>query len=156
MRITQVVLYLLLTVMFSGVRQISAEELKVLVLDALDGKPEPNTKVEYFCVGPPRNSTIAWSTTNTDGFAKISPSCNDEQKIQIEVFPPKRKDQCGGDASLNVQDTVSMGFISDPSAGGGIGETRCPSKISKSLKPVPGQVTIFVKKPTWWQSHVAG
>jgi len=28
-----------------------AQDLKVLVLDALNGKPQANVKVEYFCVG---------------------------------------------------------------------------------------------------------
>ena len=32
----------------------------------------------------------------------------------------------------------------------------CPARVSKTLKSVPGQITVFVKKPTWWQSHGAG
>jgi len=36
------------------------------------------------------------------------------------------------------------------------GNIWCPRQISRKLKPVPGHVTTFLKKPTWWQSHVAG
>jgi hypothetical protein len=54
---------------------------------------------------------------------------------------------------MKLNDVVSAGFLSKPDAAGGI---WCPTKISRTLKPVPGQVIMFVKKPTWWQSHVAG
>jgi len=47
---------------------------------------------------------------------------------------------------------MQVGVISKPTADGGI---WCPAKVSKKLKPIPGQVIIFVKKPTWWQKHVA-
>jgi hypothetical protein len=73
--------------------------------------------------------------------------------IEIAVFPPNKKEQCGGDAGMTFNDVASGGFVSKPDSAGGI---WCPTKVSRTLKPVPGQVTIFVKKPTWWQSHVAG
>ena len=130
-----------------------AQDLRVLVLDALDGKPQANVKVEYFCTGPPRNSAPDRSITNNEGIAKISNLCNDKQKIEISVYPPNKKEQCGDDAVMTFKDVVSVGFLSKPEAAGGI---SCPTKRSKTLKPVPGQVIIFVKKPTWWQSHVAG
>lgn len=128
-------------------------QFKVLVLDALDGKPQRNVKVEWFCAGPPLNQSGASTFTNDMGIATLSFSCNEKQVIEIEVFPPNRKEQCGDDVNTNINDVASMGFISNPTAAGGI---WCPAKVSRNLKPVPGQVTIFVKKPTWWQSHVAG
>jgi hypothetical protein len=87
------------------------------------------------------------------GIATISYTCNDKQKIEISVYPPNKKEQCGDDVNTNLNDVTSMGFISNPSAAGGI---WCSTKVSMTLKPVPGQITVFVKKPTWWQSHVAG
>jgi hypothetical protein len=146
----------LLACMFSFTRGVMAQDLQVLVLDALDGKPQVNVKVKSLCAGPPSNVWGKPAFTNDTGVATISYVCNDKQKLQISVYPPKKKEQCGGDAITIFNDAASVGFISDPSATGGIGEMWCPTKVSKSLKPVPGQVIMFVKKPTWWQSHVAG
>ena len=131
---------------------VQSPQFKVLVVDAIDGKPQRNVKVEWFCVGPPLNQWGESAFTNDIGIATVSFTCNEKQVIEIEVFPPK-KEQCGDDVSANLNDIVSMGFISNPNGAGGI---WCPAKVSRTLKPVPGQVTIFVKKPTWWQSHVAG
>jgi hypothetical protein len=129
------------------------DDLKVLVLDALDGKPQANVKVEPLCAGPPSNESGKSAFTSDKGIAIISYACSANQAIEIEVFPPNKKEQCGDDVHTNLNDVTSRGFISDPSAAGGI---WCPTKVRRTLKPVPGQVTIFVKKPTWWQSHVAG
>jgi 5-hydroxyisourate hydrolase-like protein (transthyretin family) len=147
-------IYGILTVcMLPFTRGMMAQDLQVLVLDALDGKPQANVEVEYFCAGPPRNSAVNRSLTNNEGMAKISNSCNDNQKIEVSAYPPNRKEQCGDDAVMTFNDVVAVGFLSKPDSAGGI---WCPPRVSKTLKPVPGQVTIFVKKPTWWQSHVAG
>ena len=125
----------------------------VLVLDALNGKPQANVKVQPLCVGLPLNFLEKAVFTNNMGIAAISYACGEDQKIEIAVFPPNRKEQCGGDAGMTFSDVVSVGFLSRPDSDGGI---WCPTKVSKKLKPVPGQATIFVKKPTWWQSHIAG
>ena len=130
-----------------------AQDLKVLVLDALNGKPQANVKVEYFCVGPPSNSTSKAVLTDDKGLASISNFCSDQQKVEILLFPSDKKEQCGGDAGMSFSDVLSGGFLSHPDSAGGI---WCPTKVSKGLKPVPGQVTLFVKKPTWYQSHIAG
>jgi hypothetical protein len=130
-----------------------AQDLRVLVLDALDGKPQANVAVDYFCAGPPKNSAPKRSITNGEGFATISNFCDDKQKIEIAVYPPDRKEQCGDDAAITFNDVLSVGFVSKPDSAGGI---WCPVKVSKKLKPVPGQVTLFIKKPTWWQAHIAG
>jgi len=123
----------------------------VLVLDALDGKPQANVKIEQFCVGLPRNFPEETALTNDKGIATISYVCNEKQVVEIAVFPPNKKEQCGADAGMTFNDVVSVGFLSKPDSDGGI---WCPTKVSKKLKPVPGQAIIFVKKPTWWQSHV--
>jgi hypothetical protein len=133
--------------------KVMAQDLKVLVLDALDGKPQANVKVEYFCAGPPRNSTSKTTLTNNEGLASVSILCSDKQKIDISVYPPDEKEQCGDDAVMNFDDVVLVGFLSKPDSAGGI---WCPTRVSRTLKPVPGQVIMFIKKPTWWQSHVAG
>ena len=146
---------LLFACMLTFARGMAAQELQVLVLDALDGKPQANVKVEPLCAGLPRNFPGKTAFTNDKGIATISYVCNEKQLIEIAVFPPNKKEQCGADAKTNWNDAASVGFVSDPSSTT-IGGMWCPNKVSKNLKPVPGQVTIFVKKPTWWQSHVAG
>ena len=154
MRLLRSTCWLLIAGVLSPQRAVTAQDLKVLVLDALDGKPQANVEVDYICVGPPSNSAPKRVTTTDEGFAEISNFCNEKQRVEILVFPPNdKKEQCGGDAGINFNEALSIGFVSKPDSDGGI---WCPTKVSRTLKPVPGQVIIFVKKPTWWQSHVAG
>jgi hypothetical protein len=42
---------------------------------------------------------------------------------------------------MAFNDVVSVGFVSKPDSAGGI---WCPTKVSRTLKPVPGQVIMFV------------
>ena len=127
-------------------------EVQVLVLDALNGKPQSEVKVEYFCTRPQHNSAHKYVVTNSQGIADISSPCNNEEDIDLSVYPRSKKEQCGvGPATL--KEILSSGVVSNPSADGGI---WCPTKVSKKLKAVPGQIIMFVKKPTWWQSHIAG
>jgi 5-hydroxyisourate hydrolase-like protein (transthyretin family) len=153
MRFLRFLFWFLIAGVISPHGKVMAQDLNVLVLDALDGKPQANVEVEYFCAGPPRNSVPNRSITNKEGIAKISNFCNDKQKIEISVYPPNKKEQCGDDAVMTFNDVVSVGFLSKPDSAGGI---WCPNKVGRTLKPVPGQVIVFVKKPTWWQSHIAG
>jgi hypothetical protein len=153
MRSLGVIFWFLLTGLLFCTHSMMAQDLQLLVLDALDGKPQANVKVEYFCTGPPRNSAPNRSITDNYGSAKISNLCNDKQKIEISIYPPNKKEQCGDDAVMSLNDVISVGFLSKPDAAGGI---WCPTKVSRTLKPVPGKAIMFVKKPTWWQSHVAG
>ena len=132
-----------------------APEVKVLVLDALDGKPQANVQIEPLCAGPPRNFQEKQTLTNDKGIATIPYLCGDKQAIEIEVFPPNKKEQCGSDAMATLNDIMTTGFLSDPGSEA-IGGMWCPAKVSKTLKPIPGQVIVFVKKPTWWQVHAAG
>jgi hypothetical protein len=153
MRFLGVLRWFLMAGMLFPQDRVTDQSLNVLVIDALDGKPQANVKVEPFCAGPPRNFDGKSAFTNDKGIVTIPYVCNEKQVIEIEVFPPNKKEQCGDDVNTNLNDAMSRGFISNPSAAGGI---WCPTKVSKSLKPLPGQLIIFVKKPTWWQSHVAG
>ena len=128
------------------------KDFRVLVLDALDGKPQSGVEISYLCVGKPRNSPSKPTSTNQEGVAEVPYSCGDEQGIELQATAHK-KEQCGGFAPVAFKNIESVGVISKPDADGGI---WCPTKVSKKMKPVPGQVIMFVKKPTWWQSHVAG
>jgi hypothetical protein len=136
--------------------KVGAQVLKVLVLDALNGKPQVGVEVSFICTGkiPPTSSrSVKPVFTNTEGLAEITNICSNEEEIELTVFPPKPKEQCGETASFTFRELSSVGIVSKPDSDGGI---WCPTKVSKKLKPVPGQVIVFVKKPTWWQSHVAG
>lgn len=138
--------------LLSFTRGMMAQDLEVLVLDALDGKPQANIGIEYFCTRPQHNSAHKKVLTNTDGSARFVNPCSAEEEIEISIYPPNKKEQCGVE-SVNLKDILSTGVVAQPDAAGGI---WCPTKVSKTLKPVPGQVIMFVKKPTWLQSHVAG
>jgi hypothetical protein len=131
-----------------------APTFKVLVLDALNGKPQSGVSVEYICAG--RREGRGQATTDANGVAEVPYPC-EEGTEEINVFPPEgkgAKEQCGGGpAEMKLSDIRNTGIICEPTADGNI---WCPTNQRRKLKPVPGQVTIFVKKPTWWQSHIAG
>jgi len=129
-----------------------AQDLRVLVLDALNGKPQAKVAVEYFCSRPQHNTAPRNALTNNEGVATFSNPCSAEEEIEISIYPPDKKEQCGV-GSVTLKEILSGGAVAQPDAAGGI---WCPTKVSKTLKPVPGQVIMFAKKPTWWQSHVAG
>src|SRR5579862_2160714 len=126
---------------------------QVLVLDALDGKPQVGVEVHYFCTGKPNRLPAGAVLTDQKGLADVPNLCRDGEDIELWTSTPKGKEQCGDLPPFTSNEITSNGIVSKPDAGGGI---WCPAKVSKKLKPVPGQVIIFVKKPTWWQSHVAG
>jgi hypothetical protein len=129
-----------------------AQDMQVLVLDASDGKPQANVMVEYFCTRIQHNSAHQRTLTDTAGLAKFANPCSAEEEIEISVYPPNEKEECGV-GPITLKEILNIGAVARPDAAGGI---WCPNKVSKTLKPVPGQVIMFVKKPTWWQSHVAG
>jgi len=147
--------FLLLLGILSSQTQILAQSFKVLVLDALDGKPQLGIKIGYFCEskgGLPSNSV----PTDASGVAEIPFICSEGTRIELSASGPNvkyGKEECGDLEPITLQEILSVGIISNPSGDGGI---WCPTKISRKLKPIPGQVILFVKKPTWWQVHVAG
>ena len=152
MRFTWKIYGLIFICMLFFTRGAMAQDLQVLVLDALDGKPQANVGIEYFCTRPQHNSEHKKAQTGKDGSAKFLNPCSVEEEIEISIYPPNKKEQCGV-GSVTLKDILSVGVVAQPDAAGGI---WCPTKVSKTFKPVPGQVIMFVKKPTWWQSHVAG
>ena len=129
------------------------QRVRVLVLDALDGKPQAKVEINYFCTGKPNNLPQKSSITGADGMAEIIVPCTPDLQLELSAIPPEGKEQCSDLPPFSYDEIMTRGILTDPTAGGSI---WCPTKVSKKLKAVPGQITIFVKKPTWWQSHVAG
>ena len=125
-----------------------AQDLRVLVLDAVNGKPQPGAEVHYFCQSDTRNIfPVDSDITNSEGIAIVSHPCKENQKIVFFVTALP-KDECGDLRPLTLNEVSVIGIISPPD---GEGEMQCPTKISRKLKPVPGQVIIFIKKPSFWQ-----
>ena len=145
----------LLIAAFLCLSSISAEvqNFKVLVLDALSGKPQSKMQVDYFCQDLTRhhNSEIEEDDTDDEGIVVIPYRCKGEDpRIAIDVTGLP-KEQCGVSAVVAGFEEISLiGIISAPDAAG---EMQCLTKISRKRKPVPGQIIIFVKKPSWVQSH---
>jgi hypothetical protein len=132
--------------------QSETPRVRVLVLDALDGKPQAGVHVWYLCNEIP-HPTNTYAVTDKTGTADVPFSCSPDNKIELDAAPSTGKEGCGGGVAATLQEIGSFGVISKPDSAGGI---WCPTKVSRKLTAVPGQVTLFVKKPTWWQSHVAG
>jgi hypothetical protein len=85
MRSFGVLFWLLLACIFTCMRGAMAQDLRVLVLDALDGKPQANVEVEYFCTRPQHNSEHKKALTDNEGLAKIANPCSD-QEIQSNLL----------------------------------------------------------------------
>jgi hypothetical protein len=139
---------LLLTKLFTPAPLV-AQDVKVLVLDALNGKPQKGAEVHYFCQGLHHNFPEDSDVTNSEGLVTITYTCKDDEEIDIWVTALP-KEECGSEAVLTLKEILSVGIINPPD---GVGQMGCPTKISKKLKPVPGQVIIFIKKPSWLQAH---
>ncbi|HEY4356769.1 MAG TPA: hypothetical protein VGN16_13550 [Acidobacteriaceae bacterium] len=128
-------------------------KFNVLVLDALDGKPEANVEIGYFCEGKGWNPQTSVKT-GLNGKAEVPYPCEGGTRIEIRLqVPGGKKEECGGVGPLDISYVLSHGFLSPPNGAGGL---WCPTRQSRKLSAVPGQITVFIKKPTWWQSHVAG
>ena len=133
-------------------RVADSASFRVLVLDALSGKPQANVTIPYLCDEIPHSITTK-ATTDADGVAVVPYTCKPGNKIEVDAVPKIGKEGCGSGAEATLEEIMSNGVVARPDAAGGI---WCPTKISRKLTPVPGQVILFVKKPTWWQSHIAG
>lgn len=139
----------LLAILYSGGALI-AQKFTVVVLDALNSRPQAGVLVNYSCEGQ------GWSPsdevrTDNNGSAEVPFPCGKVDRIELSVFAPDWKQnayarsQCGGLGAISLEEILSAGIVGNPSADGNI---WCPTKISRKLKPVPGRVTIFIKKPT--------
>jgi hypothetical protein len=133
-------------------RVADSASFEVLVLDALNGKPQANVTIPYLCDEIPHSLTTG-ATTDAKGVAVVPYTCKPGNKIEVDAVPKIGKEGCGGGVEATLEEIVSTGIVAHPDSDGGI---WCPTKISRKLTPVPGQVILCVKKPTWWQSHVAG
>ncbi|MGD0629048.1 MAG: hypothetical protein ABR987_06840 [Terracidiphilus sp.] len=128
--------------------------ITVLVLNDFSGKPYEGIEVDYFCEDGHVWSPSQKTTTNASGLAKIAFPCASDVKFKVSTYiEGDELAECGEMEGQTLQKILETGVISDPRAAGGI---WCPARISKRMKPVPGGVIIFLKKPTWWQVHVAG
>jgi hypothetical protein len=115
MRSLGVVLWFLLACILSSNRRMLAQELQIRVLDALDGKPQANVEVEYFCTRTQHNSEHKSALTNNDGLAKISNPCSAEEEIAISIYPPNKKKQCGV-GPITLKEVLSVGAVAKPDA----------------------------------------
>jgi len=137
-----------------------AQTFKVRVLGAIDGKPYNNIPIIYYCDDPAQfKITRKHAVTDSNGFAVIPYECKDRKRIKIDTFIASgesswagKVEECGWLEPQTIEQILNVGVISTQTAAGGI---WCPAKVGKQLTPIPGQVIIFVKKPTWWQKHVA-
>jgi hypothetical protein len=127
-----------------------AQSVRVLVLDALSGKPQRGVTVYSFCQSDTHNFLPPdEDVTKSDGIAIVSYPCKEDQKIEFFVTALP-KEECGDLDARSFRKISEVGIISPPD---GVGEMHCSTKISRKLKPIPGQVLIFIKKPNWVQSH---
>ena len=127
-----------------------AQTFKVLVLDALSGKPQSGVMIHYFCQSATHNFLPTDSDiTNSGGIAIVGYMCKPDQHMEMDVTALP-KEQCGEVPSLTFEEISSVGIITAPD---GEGEMQCSTRISRKLKAVPSQVIIFIKKPSWWQYH---
>jgi hypothetical protein len=141
--------------MFTGL-SFQAQMFKVSVLNALNGTPFKGVKVFYICEGQYFDPS-KWFMTDTNGIAEIPYVCRDTRvKIDLgtgsDTIWDSKVEECGDLTYQTLQQILDIGIISNPTAEGGL---WCPAKISKKMKPIPGQVIIFVKKPTWYQKNIA-
>ena len=145
-----VTLLLLLTGVLSRMAYAS-QTFQVLVLDELDGKPQSGVMVDYFCEGQGYDATRE-VRTSLQGLAEIPFSCGSGTKIRLtvnSVTTPMDKYECGGLREVTLQEISLVGVISKPNSDG----FWCPARVSRKLRPFPGRVILFIKRPSWLQSH---
>jgi hypothetical protein len=143
-------LSLLVTGIFSPAAY-AGQSFRVLVLDALDGKPQAGVMVDYFCEGQGYGAGRE-VRTNLQGLAEIPFTCSTETKIELRVnsvTTPMDKWECGGLRALTLEEILRSGVMSKPNSDG----FWCPARVSRTLRPVPGQVILFIKRPSWLQNH---
>ena len=141
---------LLLPMLFLNAGVPEAQSFRVLVLDAGNGKPQEDMQVTYFCQDSRRNYSIEEEDTDSRGIVVVPYKCKREGPTIVIDVTGLPKEQCGGSVVATFEEISKRGIVSAPDA---VGEMHCTTKVSRKLKPVPGQVIIFVKKPSWAQAH---
>jgi hypothetical protein len=150
MKVSQI---LVLITLFSTLISSDAQKIDVLVLDNATGKPYQGIEIHYGCEDGGVWSPSRTTKTDINGLAEVPYPCTSGVLFRVWTYIPGEKlAECGELTGQTLQKLLEVGVISNPRADGGI---WCPVKVSKKMKPVPGQVTLFLKKPTWWQTHVA-
>jgi hypothetical protein len=125
-----------------------AQDVRVLVLDAVNGKPQRGAEVHHYCQTDARNIfPVDTDSTNSHGIAIVSYACKENQKMVFFVTALP-KEECADLQAVTLEQISGVGIISPPN---GEGEMHCTTKVSRKLNPVPGQVIIFIKKPSFWQ-----
>jgi len=154
MRFTKVAAVVALSCIVAACASMEAQKIKVRVLGALNGKPYEGIEIYSLCEDSGSYSSTQRTKTDANGLAEILFSCEKGMKFKVSTYLEGDKlSECGEMEGQTLQELLEVGFISDPRAAGGI---WCPAKISRRMKPIPGEIILFVKRPTWWQSHVAG
>jgi hypothetical protein len=153
MKISKFPVLMTLLCIFVTNASLEAQKIKVLVLGALNGKPHEGVEVYSLCEDGGSESSARRTKTDANGLAEVPFNCASGVKFKVSTYIEGDKlSECGEMEGRTLQEILEVGIISDPRAAGGI---WCPAKISKKMKPVPGEVILFVKRPTWWQAHVA-
>lgn len=116
--------------------------VKVLVLDALNGKPQAGVTVLYLCDEIPHSVTTQ-VTTDVAGFAVVPYTCKSGSKIELNAVPKIGKEGCGSGVDATLEEIMATGIVAHPDSAGGI---WCPTRISRKLSPVPGQNHIVRQK----------
>src|SRR5882762_2049831 len=100
-----------------------AQDVRVLVLDAVNGKPQRGAEVHHYCQTYTRNIfPVASDTTNTHGIAIVSYSCKENQKMVFFVTALP-KDECADLGAVTFRQISGEGIVSSPD---GEGEMQCP------------------------------
>lgn len=138
--------------------EVQIKQIKVIVLDASSGRPQAEVRLHYWCmpdaVSAVRSDEVT-TKTDKDGIAQI-PYCKPNENLGIVAVPTDRKEQCGSmPDSLKADRIASEGVVFTVDSDAGFSQT-CSKKAYKKMRPVPGQITIFVQKPSWWHSHFPG
>ncbi len=107
--------------------------------------------VNYVCDNSPHFQPRPVVTGNK-GIAEIPYTCHANNTIEMWTYSPDGKRGCGGTIAETIGRIEATGIVSNPGSSAGM---MCSTRVSRKMKPTPGEVVLFVKKPNWWQSHVS-
>ena len=76
---------------------LEAQSFKVLVLDAVSGKPQSNVQVHFSCQDSRRNYSIEEDDTDSEGVVIIPYTCKGEDPKIASFVTALPREECGGD-----------------------------------------------------------
>src|SRR5436853_2428280 len=82
---------------------LEAQSFKVLVLDAVSGKPQENVQVHFFCRDSRRNYSIEEDDTDWEGIVTIGYTCNGEDPQIVIFVTDLPKEECGGEVVATIE-----------------------------------------------------